>query len=423
MRIQRPSLINETKTKRMPTNATLTLRRIASKRFIFIFGLVFYTSWLYQISLAHIEIGSILHLGKNFLLVALIGLLIVAVDWRLVKPDSFLVLCVVWAALNAVFWIKFQEPADSYARRVAQGVFAFLFITFLRQQPNRNPCSGENIHNWFHPKTTLIFICMIIALSLTTQFSENLLNGFGNSRVNFSIWLVQIVALLLISIYNKKWGGFKLLFFALLLTTPVFILQSLTGGRTGLLGSLLIILSFAYAKTRIRGVIISFAWLFLVTQFISSNYAVLAPQENLDVLRNVVTDGSFFERIDAISSYRLSIMTTAFSEMDLKDYFLGVGLGQFVGWAPTYPELGIVEVHNVLLKTLGEFGIAGFATLTALVMLSIFRRPLQTEAYRGAILIQFVYLVMAMLHPDLMFTAINVSFVYLALYATTIRSR
>ncbi|AOF84226.1 O-antigen ligase like membrane family protein [Hydrogenophaga sp. RAC07] len=405
----------------MLTNATLTLRKIASKRFLFLFGLVFYTSWLYQISLGYIEINSILLISKNVLLVALIGLLIAAVDWRLVKPDSFLALCVIWGALNAVFWIKFQEPADSYVRRLAQAVFAFLFVTFLRQQPNKNPCSGENIRNWFYSKTTLLFICMIIALSLTTQFSENLLNGFGNSRVNFSIWLVQIVALLLISIYNKECSGFRLLFFALVLTTPVFILQSLTGGRTGLLGSLLIILSFAYTKTRIRGAIISFAWLFLVTQLISSNYAILAPQENLDVLRNVVSSGSFFERLDAISSYRLSIITTAFSDMNFKDYVLGVGLGQFVGWAPTYPELGIVEVHNVLLKTLGEFGITGFATLTALVMLPIFRRPLQTEAYRGAILIQFVYLIMAMLHPDLMFTAINVSFVYLALYATTLK--
>lgn len=407
----------------MLPNATLTLRTIASKRFLFLFGLVFYSSWLYQISLAHVEIDSILHLAKNFLLVALIGLLIVAVDWRLVKPDGFLVLCVIWGALNAIFWIKFQEPADGYARRLAQGVFAFLFITFLCQQPNRNPCSAENIRNWFHPKTTLLFICLIILLSLTTQFSENLLNGFGNSRVNFSVWLVQIVALLLISIYNKKWDGFRLLFFALILTTPVFVLQSLTGGRTGLLGSLLIILSFAYAKNRFRGVIIAFAWLFLVTQFISSNYAILAPQENLDVLRNVATNGSFFERLDALSSYRLSIITTAFSKMGFEDYFLGVGFGQFVDWAPTYPELGFVEVHNVLLKTLGEFGISGFATLTALVILSIFRPPLQTEEYRGAILIQFVYLIMAMLHPDLMFTAINVSFVYLALYATTLKSR
>ena len=407
----------------MLTNATLTLRTIASKRFLFLFGLVFYSSWLYQISLGHIEIDSILHLAKNFLLVALIGLLIVAVDWRLVKPDRFLVLCVIWGALNAIFWIKFQEPADGYARRLAQGVFAFLFITFLCQQPNRNPCSAENIRNWFHPKTTLLFICLIILLSLTTQFSENLLNGFGNSRVNFSVWLVQIVALLLISIYNKRWGGFRLLFFALILTTPVFVLQSLTGGRTGLLGSLLIILFFAYAKNRFRGVIIAFAWLLLVTQFISSNYAILAPQENLDVLRNVATNGSFFERLDALSSYRLSIITTAFSKMGFEDYFLGVGFGQFVGWAPTYPELGFVEVHNVLLKTLGEFGIAGFVTLTALVILSIFRPPLQTEAYRGAILIQCVYLIMAMLHPDLMFTAINVSFVYLAIYATTLKSR
>jgi hypothetical protein len=406
----------------MLTNAALTLRRIASERFIFLFGLVFYTSWLYQISLGHIEIDSILVFAKNVLLVALIGLLIAAVDWRLVKADSFLVLCVIWGALNAVFWIKFQEPADSYARRLAQGMFAFLFVTFLRQQPNRNPCSGENIHNWFHPRTTLLFIWIIIALSLTTQFSENLLNGFGNSRVNFSIWLVQIVILLLISIYNKECDGFRLLFFALVLTTPVFILQSLTGGRTGLLGSLLIILAFAYRKTGVRGATISFVWLFLVTQLISRNYAILAPQENLDVLRNVVTSGSFFERLDAISSYRLSIITTAFSDMSSKDYLLGVGLGRFVGWAPTYPELGIVEVHNVLLKTLGEFGIIGFVTLTALLILSIVRPPIPTEVYRGAILIQLAYLVMAMLHPDLMFTAINVSLVYLALYATTLKS-
>lgn len=398
------------------------LRKFASEQFLLLFGLVFYVSWLYEISIPHININSTLYLGKNALLISLLALLIIATDWRRVKSDGFSALCIIWFILNIFFWLEFQEPTDSYARRLVQIVFAFLFITFLRQQPEKNPCLHANITKWFHPRITLLFICTLIALSLTTQFSQNLINGFGNSRVNFSIWLVQIVVLLLIPTYSKGPNGHTPLLLVLFLTTPVFILQSLTGGRTGLLGTLLIVLFFAYRKAQFRGVIISFAWLLLVTQVISSKYAVMIPQENINILRNVSTDGSFFERIDAVSSYRLSILVTAFSGMNIKDYLFGVGLGQFVGWAPTYPELGVVEVHNVLLKTFGEFGIFGFLTLSALVALSILRRPIKSTAYQHALVIQLVYLIMAMLHPDLMFTAINVSFVYLALYAITIKS-
>lgn len=268
----------------------------------------------------------------------------------------------------------------------------------------------------------------MIVLNLTTQLSVDILNGFGNSRVNFSIWLVQIVALILFSKLFNSPPNTKTLLICLILITPAYVLQNMTGGRSGLLGSFLLVIFFAYRQGGYKALLISGIWLYLITLIVAGYHPLISDTNNLNVFRNAGITPQIFSQyeilpwLDRMSSYRLSILINAFSHLDLQGFLFGIGLGNFVGSVPTYPELGIVEVHNVFLKVLGEYGIFGFFVFMLLVVWPITSKP-KNKTQSIAIYLQLTYFLIAMLHPDLLLTAVNLSFVYLSCLVISINSR
>lgn len=106
--------------------------------------------------------------------------------------------------------------------------------------------------------------------------------------------------------------------------------------------------------------------------------------------------------------------------MTLQDWLLGVGVGKFTGWAPTYLQLGMMEVHNVLLKISGEYGIFGFIISFLIVMKGLYQKK-GLHSFGPMQYVQLVYLIVSMVHPDLMFTAINTSIVYIVCYGMSQR--
>jgi hypothetical protein len=203
------------------------------------------------------------------------------------------------------------------------------------------------------------------------------------------------------------------------------ILQNMTGGRSGISGTFLLVALFAYRQGGWRSLLLSIVWLCVISWLVA-HYYTLASSNNLYILRNTQI-GSFSQAgellawLDRLSSYRISILITAFSGLDTRGFLLGIGLGNFVGYAPTYPELGIVEVHNVFLKIFGEYGVFGFLIFTLTTLIPIARRNI--VGIKGiALYLQLIYFLVAMVHPDLMMTAINVSFVYFSCYAFLMQS-
>jgi hypothetical protein len=401
-----------------------TTKGFLESKFIFLFGLAFYTSWLYEIR----ALGSLELYGfKNIILLTFMLMLATSIKWRDIKLDIFFTVCGLWLLCSIFSWILHQGPMLLNLRRIGQTIFCFLFVTYLRSHPHENPISALNIKRWFFGRWVFAISLILMLLNLTGWLTLDFEHGFGNSRGAFCIWLMQLVALYLFSNLVNKDARPNILFYALVLITPVFILQNMTAGRTGMIGSVLLICVFTYQWGGLRAMLVSVLWLYIVALGVAHFNPLITSSNNMDVFRNSRMPNfhslqEFHEWLDRFSSYRLSIIETAFSGLDFRGYLVGVGIGNFLGFAPSYPNLGSLEVHNVFLKIFGEYGISGFISATALSLLPAFSKSTRVEGMHF-LNVLFVYLVVSMLHPDLMLTAINLSFVYLSAYAQAMSTR
>lgn len=396
------------------------------RHFTLVFGLFFYTSWLYEVRALGGHVALFWGI-KHVLTLGLMVLMLLSIQWRSVRFDAFALACSLWLLINVFVWAEYKSPFDRYFRALGQTVFVYLFITFLRQNPDKNPCMPKVLNKWFSPWLVFVVLTLLITFNVTGYLAEDVERGFGNSRVNFSIWLMQPVGLVLFSILMERNASKNALLGCLILITPAYVLQNMSGGRSGLLGTLLLVSVFAYRWGGIKALVTSSLWLYLVALTVAYFHPLITPENNLNIFRNLELTGystlnEVIAWLDKVSSYRVSIVITAFSTLSLKGLLLGMGLGNFVGWAPTYPELGIMEVHNVLLKILGEYGIFGFLSALFLVFWPFAYRPADGRQLL-VLYLQFIYVVVAMVHPDLMMTAVNVSLVYFACYAYSLSSR
>lgn len=404
-------------------NAILNRKSIEVSQFlrgnyILIFAFVFFTSWMYQIrALGNINVYAL----KDFFLLFFVVVTAFLIKWRDVKLDAFLISCVLWVVLTLFSWAIHQGAAFPYLRRVFQAAFFFLFVTYLRLNPSKNPCLQSNLDRWF--PSTLVFIAswIFIGMYWLDWLTEDMKHGFGNSSGGFSIWLMQLTAFFLIAKLTRKEGVVSELLVCIMLITPIFAIQVMTGGRTGAIGSLILVCFFAFRWGGIKAVIISVLWLYIVAALVANYTPQIVMSHHINVFRNVepYAIGSrfpFMDWLDRLLSYRLSLLITAFGALDLSDFWAGVGLGNFLGWAPEYPALGKLEVHNVLLKVLGEVGVFGFFLAFIICTLPAFVKPKNVEQ-KNSIFVLFAYFAVSLVHPDLMLTAVNLSFVYLCSFA------
>ena len=131
----------------------------------------------------------------------------------------------------------------------------------------------------------------------------------------------------------------------------------------------------------------------------------------------------YLDFIDKYSSYRLTIISTAFANFQLIDLLFGLGGGEFKGSIPRYPHLGLYDVHNVYLKMLGEYGVFAFVALLVIVLNGIrhaYSYGLRTGVW-DFFVVQSLYVAISMFHPDLLLTAIGTSLIYIFSYALVIR--
>lgn len=398
---------------------------LAEKYFIFAFGLLFYTSWIYELAMLGDEYTRLISQVKNGIILAFMLLMMIAISWKRATFDVFSMCVVIWIVLCVVSWWMHPGADHLYIRRMGQAIFTYLFVTYLRQKPENNPFTGQLLGRWFFPRVVTTGVMVIIVLSFLNILFEDVLRGFGNSRVNFSIWLMQLVAMMFllrpqVNIKSDMYEVVRLL----LIITPVYVLQNITGGRSGMLGTVLIATYFSYKRAGYKALLLSIVWMFVVSAFFAQYSPLITPENNLNVFRNLPVSnmsslGNVVVWLDKLSSYRISLIVTAFGSLDLNGFVFGVGVGEFMGWVPTYPGLGMMEVHNVFLKVLGEYGVLGFLTILVWLVPPVLRRA-ENELQSTAKYLQLIYFIVAMVHPDLMVTAINTSLFYLALLAISL---
>jgi O-Antigen ligase len=321
---------------------------------------------------------------------------------------------------------------NAHMHRVVQIIFFFLFVNWIRLNYS---CNLDALNAWYSPKIVSVICMALVFLFFQGSLIEDVATGFGNSRGSFSIWLIQLVVLNFLAqryISPKSFFDEMLKFF--LFVVPIFFLQSVTGSRAGMLGSLLVVGYFMLKRAGYKACFVCVGILLCITVILSNaTRNIIKPEMAMDPLRVnevLIYDDADLSQLDATiamldrySSYRISLVVTAFSTFQVNDLITGVGAGNFQGWIPRYPHLKKFEVHNVFLRMLGEFGVVAFLVLLFIVIKGAWR-AFQHGVRAGSwdfFALHLIYISIAMLHPDMLLTAVSTSLVYMYVYAMSIK--
>lgn len=207
--------------------------------------------------------------------------------------------------------------------------------------------------------------------------------------------------------------------------TPIIILQAFIGSRTGLAATILILLYFAIKTGGVRLGGVVFVYLILLVYVFNEISPLKASYWGIDILRNTQdinhasfnasSLGSSSSPIDKFSSFRLSIMESAFQKAGITSLFLGNGLNNFQGLA--FERYW--QVHNIYLRALGEFGIIGFLASVTIIAFPIFIRA-SSYAKQAAKIFCIVFSFIGLLHPEILLTGLSTCLFYWVAYAVVV---
>lgn len=380
--------------------------------------------------------GAVFLGGESFYFVGLVKKLLIAtllclmLAWLLVcglrKDISFFVLPLV---------LFISMLTSSVLNDSKQGlIYLFVRISFFSLSVFwfRSTCTYRAIYKWctsWYSHQIIFWCCCLLILGFFYgPFRQDISDGFGNSRGTFGIWLVQLICLSFFTLSGNKRRDFLYAYFCAFL--PIYALQCIVASRVGILASLILACYFFWAiQGRKYAVYCLFLSLFITAATSKGLSLIELADKAMDPLRyseallyveNSIHGMAFYlDLIDKYSSYRLTIVSTAFANFSLINFLFGLGGGEFKGSIPRYPHLGLYDVHNVYLKMLGEYGVFAFISLSTIVLSGIraaYRFGRESGSW-NLFVVQLVYLMMSMLHPDLLLTAVGTSLVYIFTYA------
>ena len=312
-----------------------------------------------------------------------------------------------WVLINFLSWYWFRWDYKELTYRIIQVIWIFVLIKYYSNK------FGFIFIEKF-PIKYFSGLCFLIVLGIFfPEIKKHILDGFGGNRFGFSIWLFQFVFISLLVI-DKENNFFK----CLLYVAPIIFLQNLSGGRTGLFASIILMLIFFWGDKK------RFIWTIFYLIGISILGFYYAKFAGLDELQTIVrvtpeiggsyfyVDSPVFSYLDRVLSYRLSIMASAFSNFDIYSAIFGLGVNQFHGFMLSTPQ----EVHNVFLRTLGELGVFGLLFFLAILLYPFFIF-IKDSKIRLIKIFMLVYLIIGCFHSEILLTAISTCMVFWFCYA------
>ena len=380
------------------------------------FIFMFIISGIYEIPFTSID-PTLITKAKQALFLLFIVLMSLALDWGKAIRTRFAILCAAWLIILILNWILRYEYEIIYLQRIAQITYIFVFVSLVIQLKNER-YTFLNLLSLYSPKVVSGICLILLFSSYTPEIAHALAYGFGNNRVNFSIWLSQLVFLTFLvgTKYSKK-----PIVYSLILVLPIIALQTFSGGRTGILCSILISIYFSYRAQGIKFCIPTAILLALFIWACSLLSTVSSIYPGTDVLRGLyyVNNETLFSYIDRISSYRLSIMIGGLSNLNNESLILGFGASNFKTWV-----LGsYMNMHNIYLRALGELGIIGFGVQLLLLAIPHYGHLKKNSIEQAARLFCMIFLFIGLLHPDLLLTAISTCMIYWLCYAEVYYAR
>jgi hypothetical protein len=398
-----------------------------------LFGIYFFTAGIYQIPSFDIDLETALFMKRAILLVALIHM-IVCVSWQTIVVKKILKIFAVWLLfliLNFFIHGNFTEVAF----KVLQSTSVLIIVCFFMQ----NLCYAKQFFQnnyFFFP----IFVFFIVLILLFFPFSKDLHlsveEGFGGNRVNFSIWLSQCTVLFSAFWYFGELPLFKnsnrnFLCF-IIYVFPILLLQIASGGRLGILTSIIVIAACVFYKFKSQFVIlfsimIASISIFYLLYFFATLGAYFGGSKHLfkgvaevakirDLSQSTVD--FYFNFFDFVVSYRLTLFLEGLMAFDLKIFFLGVGFGNFL--VPNF-EGHLQQVHNVFLNSLGEIGVFGFLVLCFIILFPFICLP-KSESTKIIKMGLGIWFIQGCFQPEFFYSQIGSSICYWVIFACALRS-
>lgn len=410
----------------MPFAGTLLIQKI-DYLLLSIFPVYFYFSGFQGAVFLGDESFYFVGLVKKLLIATLLCLMLVwSVVCGLRKEISFFILplfLLVSILTSSVLNDSKQELTDLFLRISFFSLSVFWFKLRGTYRATYKWCVS-----WYSHKIIFWCCCALIFGFFCGPFRQDISQGFGNSRGTFGIWLVQLASLSFFTLSSNKRRDFLYAYFFAFL--PIYALQCIVASRVGILATLILACYFFWiAQGRKYSVYCLFISLLIAVTASRALGLIELADKAMDPLRyseallyvekSMHEVDFYLDFIDKYSSYRLTIISTAFANFQLIDLLFGLGGGAFKGSIPRYPHLGLYDVHNVYLKMLGEYGVFAFISLSAIVMNGVH------AAYRcgrksgnwNIFVVQLIYLLISMLHPDLLLTNVSISLIYIFTYA------
>jgi hypothetical protein len=391
--------------------------------------------------------------GKQILFVCLIVMMGSTLSWREAIGSMFTLLCCIWVLIHMSHWLLRQEYSNIYFQRMVQIAFIWVFVNYILQQREDDRKQFLSLQVLYYPPLFGTICILLVMFSFNPEIARLIDGGFGGNRFGFSIWLSQFIFLTFFVYLNLNSKSISIRK-AIVWATPILILQVFSGGRTGLLASFAIFLYFAYQQGGFRVILLCVLYLTAVCIFSSilsnwiGTYSSVGVGSNggisLHILRiaesipsehfpaaissehNLINWNQLLQLLDRISSYRLSIMTDAFSRTDIWSLIFGTGVGNFQGSLPTGT---MNHVHNIYVRALGELGVIGFATLIAMVALPFRKKFVNLVKFKSVsqnknnsmLVYCGIVILVGMLHSEYLTTALSTCMLFWLCYAEIIR--
>jgi hypothetical protein len=383
-------------------------------------AVLFCISGIYAIPYSNISVDSIVHAKRLCFLGIMILLAVLAAAWRPDPVDRRLTIyCALLALVFAGNALFRQDMPEEYFYYMISIAFIWLFVRHVVDERFSLSRFMSYLRVGVVAINLLSVFVLIGCLSGADEIQRLVVSGFDGNRVNFSIWLWQIVFLNFALMRRERPIAHFLLVMAassILLTIQVF-----TGGRIGVLATLATVIYFTWSRlddVRFRFSVLG--WLLLLV-WVSAEYSPIPGQkETISVFRELNAyqrPGDLLEYVDRLLSHRVRIFINAVAALDAKDLLIGKGAGHFHVVADSVTWM----VHNVFLKMLGEFGISVLGLLVALVWLPFNAKYRASRDGYDLYLMLLVSIMVGMLQPRFIVTGISNCLVTWLCYAMILK--
>ena len=292
----------------------------------------------------------------------------------------------------------------------------------------------------------LFFLSFIFFTVFNKDFCDAFKLGFGNNRANFQIWMSQFIFLTYLTWNANENELIKSKFiwkknFKEIFLLPIIVLLTWFGLRTGFIISLVVILYFSSkdgALNFFKVGLVLFSIIFLANILspvndrplfrglsISQNDLKISASKNTTLFGNNHPHTNidfFYHSLDTFTSQRLQTILGGFRTINQENFLFGQGFDHI---QINLSGGGSLDIHNVYLQVLTEFGFVGFVLFMCLLFYPFYlvyiKKRKGNATIPKEIFICAAFMIVGLIHPQLLIFQISSCILFWVCYFEIIR--